>query len=137
MVLAVGLVCASIRLVHAAGVVPRLLPLSSIADRIDPFPSGSQASSTHKSRLTPLYLLSLSFFFVCVCTMCPMCPVLSWALVSLRTNEIGHGSSQNIGRLSFIILGKLGHLESAMGQRFEAPPGCPRLFDLIETTETR
>ncbi|CAM9576403.1 unnamed protein product [Ectocarpus sp. 12 AP-2014] len=42
-----------------------------------------------------------------------------------------------LGRLSFIILEKLGHLENAMGQRFQAPPGCPRLFDLLEVSEPR
>ncbi|CAM9849370.1 unnamed protein product, partial [Hapterophycus canaliculatus] len=41
------------------------------------------------------------------------------------------------GRLSFIILEKVGHLETAIGRAFQAPRGCPRLFDLVEVSEPR
>lgn len=43
----------------------------------------------------------------------------------------------SLGRASFVILEKLGHLEASLSQRFQAPSGCPRLFDLVQVSEER
>ncbi|CAM9496091.1 unnamed protein product, partial [Laminaria digitata] len=43
----------------------------------------------------------------------------------------------SLGRASFAILEKLGHLEASLSHRFQAPSDCPRLFDLVQVSEQR
>jgi len=43
----------------------------------------------------------------------------------------------SLGRATFAILDKLGHLESRMNKVVETPEGVPRLFDLIEPADDK